>query len=276
MKKAQSFNSELFMIFKTITHLLIIISLLTACNSGGGDNSVEEGITVTVTATHQQSADALGQTPQISAGVKTFHNSEGTLITLTKAYLTLWSVQLESDCNLPDFAQRGRSLFNWLIPTVNAHAQVSPTRLAVPNVINLLDTDLTSMTLGVIQPPPNHYCGMSVEMLKADADTQHFPTDLDMVNRTLYLEGHYLVSGASQAIPFNVDTAKSLRPKYLLLPEVLNLSSSHRTAQLGIRIIYDRWFDGLNLPFLATDEIQQTLLFNNVTDSLKTVKFEDQ
>ena len=260
------------MIFKMITLLLIISALLTACNSGGGDNSVEEGITVTVTATHQQSADALGQTSSVPTGIKTFPNSEGTLISLTKAYLTLWSVQLESNCNLPDFAQWRRSLFNWLIPTANAHAPAAPTRLATPNVISLLDADLTSMTLGIIQPPPNSYCGMMVEMLKADEDTQHLPTDFEMVNRTLYLEGNYLMSGTSQAIPFSIDTAKTLRPKYLLLPATLDLSSSHRTAQLDIHITYDRWFDSLNLPVLMTDEFQQTLLFNNVTESLKIAR----
>jgi hypothetical protein len=272
MKKEPLFNSELLMIFKIITNLLIISALLTACNSGGGDSDVEEGITVTITATHQQSADALGQTPLVPAGIKTFSNSEGTLISLTKAYLTLWSTELESDCNLPDFVQWQRSLFNWLIPTVNAHAPAAPTRLAIPNVINLLDADLKLMTLGVIQPPPNSYCGMRVEMLKADEDTQHLPTDFDMVNRTLYLEGSYLMSGTSQAIPFSIATAKTLRPRYLLLPTTLDLSSSHRTAQLAIHITYDRWFDGLNLPVLVTDEFQQTLLFNNVTESLKIAK----
>jgi len=254
------------MISKIITVTLFSL-ILVSCNSGdSGSSHSEEGITVTFAATHQQTPDATLQVPTAPAGVKTFANSEGIKITLTKAYLVIWSIRLESDCNTTLFTQLRQTIFNQFIPTALAHTETTPTQLGVPNVINLLAADLTELELGTINPPPGHYCGMTVELLKADADTQKLPADINMINRMLYLEGQYLPLGTSQPVAFTVALAKTPLPRHLRLVTPLTLSSDQRTARLTTRIYYDRWFDGLNLSTLD-DETQQDLLLNNLVNS---------
>jgi len=264
------------MIFRKAIYPITVSLFLTACNGGGGDSgddtssntsssSTNNGITVTVMATPQQSPDAVGQIPKVPAGAKTFRNSENTQITLSKAYLVMWSVQLETDCQAHNFTK----LFNFLLPAAQAHAEATPTKLDTPNVINLLAEDSVEIKLGTIQPPPNTYCGVSIEFAKADEDAHGLPEDVNMVNRTVYLEGQYSLSGSNNSGVFTLDTAKTLLPKYALLKEPLNLSASNLSGRVSVSVRYDRWFDGLNLPVLATDEAQQDLLFSNLNFSVK-------
>ncbi|EDN70721.1 secreted protein [Beggiatoa sp. PS] len=258
------------MIFKPliVIQLIVVSLMLSSCNSGGGgSSSTEEGITVTLAATHQQTPDATLQIPVVPAGTRTFQNSEGLPITLTKAYLVIWSAKLESDCTTTLFTQFWPSVFNWLVPTATAHTETTPNQLGVPNVIDLLAADLTEIELGTIQPSPGDYCGLTVELLKADDDTQRLPTDINMVNRMLYLEGEYISFGSDQPIAFKVDIAKAPLPRHLALFNPLTLSSEHRTARLVVSIHYDRWFDGLDLSALET-ETQQDLLLQNLVSSL--------
>lgn len=265
------------MIFRKAIYPMAVTVFLTACNGGGGDGGSDtssnnrsnsnNGITVTVAAAPQQSPDAIGQIPKMPAGAKTFRNSENTQITLSKAYLVIWSVQLETDCHAHNFTELWRPLFNFLLPTAHAHAEATPTKLGTPNVIDLLAEDSVEIKLGTIQPPPNTYCGVSIEFAKADEDAHGLPENVNMINRTVYLEGQYLLSGRSGV--FTVDTAKTLLPKYALLKEPLHLSASSLTGKMSVNIRYDRWFDGLNLAVLATDETQQDLLFNNLNASVK-------
>jgi hypothetical protein len=260
------------MISKTFKAILIIFFsyVLSSCGGGdsGGSSSSEEGIKVTFAAIHQQTPDATLQVPVVPAGVpRTFLNSEGVRITLTKAYLVMWRIQLESDCTSQLFTQLWHSLFTSLLPPVMAHTETTPTQLGVPNVIDFLTADSTELELGSINPPPGNYCGMTVELLKADADTQRLPTAINMVNRVLYLEGQYLPVGSSQPVPFTINLAKTPLPRHLRLVTPLTLSSDHRTARLVTSIHYDRWFDALNLAALE-EATQQDWLLNNIVSSL--------
>lgn len=248
----------------------IIFSSLLLVHCGGGDggsgsSSTEEGITATFQAQPQQSPTATGLTPTSPAGAKTFFNTEGVQITLNKAYLTLWSVQLENDCNDASFA-----FFNWLLPAVQAHADDSPTRMGVPNVIDLLGADSVALTLGSAGPPPGNYCGITVELSKADSDAQYLPKTVDMINRTLYIEGEYIPLGSVVSVPFVIDSERTLRESRLRYAVPLTLSSSERQATTTLSIIYDRWFDSVDFNALS-EQTQQDWIFNQITDSIGLV-----
>lgn len=246
------------MIFRTL--LLLCFLGLAGCGGGGGSSSVEEGTSVTFTA---QAVPNSVITP--TADGKSFYNRDGVKITLKKAYLTIWSVALNSDCSNPSFSRWGEKMLAWLINDSQAHAVSAPTQLGVPSAINLLDDK--EFLLGKINPPPASYCGTEINFLKADADTQYLPQNFSMLNRSLYVEGEFIPVGSTQAIPFTFDTAKALLPRLLRAP--VTLSSTQRTATLKFTLAYDTWFDGLDLRVLSSDETQQNLLFYNVVQSVR-------
>jgi hypothetical protein len=246
------------MIFNKALILLIFISTLTACGGGGSSGTIQEGITVTFSATPYAS------TQKMLAGNKTFKTTEGMQITLKKAYLVMWSEKLETDCSSSNFVQ----WFDWLIPQAVAHAQATPTQLGVPNVIDILSEDANLLKLGEIYPPPATYCGITAELMKADSDAQYLPKDINMLNRVLYVEGEYIPIGKTEAVSFVIDLAKTPRPRNLKLPTSLILSSTNRTAHINFQIQYDRWFDGIDFNALS-EESQKDFLLNNVTNSLK-------
>lgn len=250
------------MIFRKV---LIFCSLcsLAACG-GGGDSSSSDGIQVNFQLTHQQSVDATGNTPHAVAGQKTFKTREGVTVTLKQAYLVVWSVKLESECNSANFA-----LFNVLFPAAAAHTDTTPTQLGVPNVINLLADDAEVARLGEIYPPPGTYCGITVELLKADEDAVGLKDfSINMLNRVLYLEGEYTPLDSTAPIPFTIDVAKTPRPKSLRLTTPLILSATASTAHIGFVTHYDRWFDAVDFTQL-NQETQIDWVLNNVTDSFK-------
>lgn len=234
---------------------------------GGGSVSSSAGIIVTFQATPQQSPAANGLIPISPAGNKTFFNTEGVKITLTKAYLTLWSVNLEKNCDDASFAFLK---FNWLLPSAQAHADDTPTRMGTPNVIDLLAAEETLFVLGETGPPPGDYCGVTVELLKADQDAQYLPATVNMLDRTLYLEGEYIPLGSTEAVPFTIDTGRALREARLRYAVPLTLSSSTQQATTTLSITYDRWFDGVNFAALS-EQTQQDWIFNQVTQSIRLV-----
>ncbi|EIJ41471.1 hypothetical protein BegalDRAFT_0553 [Beggiatoa alba B18LD] len=249
--------------------LMLSVLLFSACGGGGGssEGDLTDGITVTFNASPRQSLSATGERLSAPAGAKTFYNHEGVKITLKTAYLVIWSVSIKTDCNSIDFATWWNPLLNLLIPNAQAHAQTTPTQLGTPNAINLLDADGQNIILGEIYPAPASYCGMQIDLMKADEDTQHLPQTLNLLNRVLYIEGEYLPVGATEAIPFKLDIAKTPRPQSLRFSTPLVLSNTQRTATLDFYVHYDRWFDGVDFSALNTDT-QIDWVLNNVTESL--------
>lgn len=250
------------MIFKKLL-LFGALCSLSACG-GGGESSTSEGIQANFQWVRQQSIDATGNIPHAVAGQKTFKTREGVTVTLKQAYLVVWSMKLESDCNSANF-----TWLNLLFPTAAAHTDTTPTQLGVPNVINMLAEDSEVTHLGEIAPPPGTYCGITVELLKADEDAvglKDFP--INMLNRVLYLEGEYTPLGGTAPISFTLDVAKTPRPKSLRLPTPLILSTTAPTAQITVATQYDRWFDAVDFTQLNQDT-QIDWILNNVTESFK-------
>jgi hypothetical protein len=254
----------------TFKHILLLCSLggLTACDGGSSSNSVTEGIQVSFSLTHQQSADATGNIPKVAAGQKTFKTREGIVVTLKQAYLVVWSVTLETACNGTNFVDNMKFPTDLLISPAAAHTDTTPTQLGVPNVINLLADDAASVMLGTIYPAPTTYCGITVALMQADEDAPgllDYP--INMLNRVLYIEGEYTPLGTTTPIAFTIDTAKTPRPKQLRLAIPLTLSATTPVATVDVITHYDRWFDAVDFSQL-TETTQIDWILNNVTESL--------
>jgi hypothetical protein len=111
---------------------------------------------------------------------------------------------------------------------------------------------------------------VTVELLKADQDAQYLPETVNMIDRTLYIEGEYIPLDSVVAVPFVIDSGRALREARLRYAVPLALSSSARQATTTLNIVYDRWFDGVNFNALS-EQTQQDWVFNQVTDSIGLV-----
>lgn len=253
------------MIFRSIG-LSGFIILLAACGGGSSGGSETEGITVTFSTVQQQARSSSDSLPKIAAGQKTFINSEGAEITLDKAYLTIWSVELEKDCTTSRFTNLPTNLLHWLMPAANAHAVESPTRISTPNILNLSTADQIATVIGTITPPPGDYCGITVELFPADDDAAGLPDTINMIGRTLYLQGTYQTTGNNPE-PFEISLGTKAQEKGLALTSLLTLDSNQLRAGLTLVVQYDQWFDSLDLTQLNEHHTQNQLL-TNIRESL--------
>lgn len=196
-----------------------------------------------------------------------FTNAEGVKITLTHAYLTIWSIELGSDCQKELLTSIGHWFLDFWLPPAQAHAQPAPTRLSVPNVIDLKTVKHEPIQLGSIQPPVGQYCNMIVEVMKADSDTQNLPEEINMINKSVWIEGDYVLPHETEKHPLTVTTSRTLFPQHRPLPETLSLNREHRYAEFWLHIDYSRWFD--HIDFTLPESQWEDQLLTQIGESIQ-------
>lgn len=242
--------------------LFVTVVLVSAC--GGGSSSESPGITVSFAISPEvMTQNDNAQSSQIA---KTFTNTEGTKITLKTAYLTVWSVELNSDCTNSIFTKLPEKILNFMLPSAHAHADSSPMVLSTPFVININAEKENVVDIGSISPPPGNYCGASITFFPADEDARDLPESPNMIGRTLYIEGSYTETEGTTT-NFNIDLSTRLREKGLSFPTMLSLSSDNLASNKTIELNYSHWFDGVNFKQLASDD-SQDLILNNLRDAV--------
>ncbi len=239
--------------------ILALISLTSGC--GGGGSTSSEGTSVTFSVELKPPQDGAGQPQPQSAGIKQFDNSEGTSIRINAGYLVLWSLTLESDCSDPSFTSAAPWL-DWFIGSAHAHAVANPLTLGVPHVINLNGADSQTIALGSIAPPANSYCGLTTELIKADADTQNLPLSPDMVGLSFYIQGEYLAANGIDWISFEIDSGKSLLPAKRLFALPMQLNSSQLNDSVTLQLPYHEWFDTVDFSQINSNTQIDLILFN--------------
>lgn len=232
----------------TLAVLSILIGLFSACGGAGGGSS-EAGVEAAFYAVFRQS-DQAGQ----GEGNKTVTTAEGTIVVLEKAYLTLWSVELADDCRDNDYVFR-------LYPgAAYAHAEESPTVMGTTRVINLTGEDNQTIALGTITPPSGSYCGVNAQIIKADSDAVALPSDVNMVNRVVYLKGTYQTISMAQPEAFEFATGRALPSVKRSFDLPVELGSGHMNADVTLNVEYGGWFDGLDFANIGETAEQDRLL----------------
>ncbi|MBN1207957.1 MAG: hypothetical protein JXB05_24045 [Myxococcaceae bacterium] len=227
------------------THRLttpLLALLLASCGSR------EEGARLHLGLAHlaARSAEAEGTT-------RHFTNDQGDHITLSRAHVTLSSVEI-SPC--PASAAR-----RWLrefapIGTAHAHSESSPLRLGTPHVNSLDRPDGEPLALDTLRPPPGRYCRVHLIFGPADADAEGLPGDGTMEGRTLILEGAVIPAGGGDSRPFRLESAGVAHAE--LSFDGLTLSPEELESHQLITLAYDRWLDGSSplAPDAATRALQ--------------------
>ena len=239
---------------------ILLALLLTAC--GSGQSSRDPGITVDFNLEIPAGGAPAGSKPLA------FRNTEGVDIVLEQAWVVLWSQTLTADCGGPEFVRLPGRWLDWWISSAQAHAGSDPRVQPVPHAIELVAESGTRRALGAIHPPPGIYCGVRVDLRRADSDTVGLPENPPLLERSVFLQGRYRTNAMQAPAPFVFETGRTLIPAQRLFPTPLTLSADQPHARVTLRIRYDRWFDGVELSRLD-DPTQQDLLLYNISASVE-------
>jgi len=240
---------------------LSCLVLVSACSS----TDTTPGTEVHAHVTHLPPATSVTSTATPS---KQFTNNNGDIIELTSAYLTLSEMDLRTDCSASPFAWLLDTVYELVVPSAHAHTESTPTKLGTPQVVNLLNADSEELEFGHFSPPPGSYCGVTVHMHPADADTVNLPTTLSMVGLVLHLTGSYDDGGG--ATGFTVEISLELEHADVEFPAAIVLSASNLTDEIHLNIEYQTWFDDIVMADLAAlDPAAVTKLGDNITASIK-------
>ncbi|HVG56914.1 MAG TPA: hypothetical protein VNA24_00050 [Hyalangium sp.] len=223
--------------------LLLLILLLAPTGCGWR----EEGLRLRLSLAHHAARGA-----QIEGASRHFTTHAGDRVTLSRAYLTLSSVEL-----IPCQAS---SSWRWLrqlspVGTAHAHSESSPRRLGTPHVSSLARSDGEALALGTLYPPPAAYCRARLIFGPADADAEGEPLPVGMVGKTLLLEGSLSPATGGAVQPFTLESSAVINAELPL--DALRLSEEFPESHLLITLAYDRWLDGLS--FQSPDAATQAL-----------------
>ncbi|ADO68223.1 hypothetical protein [Stigmatella aurantiaca] len=198
-----------------------------------GCGSREEGLHLNLRLAHQSEQEV----QRVGEG-RRFTNNRGEHITLSRAYVTVSSVEIFA-CPVTGL----RKWMEWLSPlgTAHAHSVTDPRRMGTPYVNSLERADGEVLEMQSLQPSPGSYCRVRLVFGPADADAVLLPADNLMLNKTLLLEGEVSAADGSNVRPFKLESAGLANAE---LPfEALTLSEDAREASLRFTLAYDGWLD---------------------------------
>ncbi|NNB86826.1 hypothetical protein HJC10_05830 [Corallococcus exiguus] len=200
-----------------------------------------DGMTVTLGLEHRATAQGV----QAAGGERSFTRADGQVLTLTRGYVALNSVELK-----PCEEALGWRLLRALSPigTAHAHSEGSPLRLGTPHVSGLERPDGNVLTLGTVRPPPGRYCRARLTFEAADADAEGLSDvahGVDMVGRTLWLEGTRVPAGGGEPQPFRLVTSNIATVDVVL--DELTLSEDEPAAERTFALAWDTWLATVDL-----------------------------
>lgn len=135
----------------------------------------------------------------------TLHTALGYVVRLDRLYLAIQAVQLVPPSGSAAAAPVWRYARGLFLPSdAFAHTPGSPTRLGVPSVLALNAAPGTRWVLGDLAPPPGSYPGARIILAPPDDDAQYLPTDVDMVDHTLHVDGMAFQGTDSVAISLSI------------------------------------------------------------------------
>jgi len=198
----------------------------------------EEGLRLHLGLAHHAERGARSE-----GGVRHFTTTRGEIITLSRAYLAVSSVEL-FPCPAP-------STWRWLkhlspVGMAHAHSELNPRRLGTPHVSSLERPDGEPLELGTLRPPPDDYCHARLVFGPADEDAEGAPLEGGLVGKTLLLEGTYSASAGEPVQPFVLESS-AVVTVYVPLG-ALRLSEQFPESRQLITLAYDNWLEGLVPP----------------------------
>jgi hypothetical protein len=182
-----------------------------------------------------------------------FITDQGYGVVLRRAHVVIGRVELQRcEQSMVTSVLRGVGTLLSPVSIAHAHGGSSPTVVAVPTVLDLLDEDRNTISLARMEPPPGSYCSAVVRVDVADADAVGAPADGSMLGHSARVEGVFVGPGDSDERAFQYHTEL---PDEVELPFVdargeataIELSGTSRVAELRIELGYYAMLDGIEL-----------------------------
>lgn len=157
----------------------LLLPLAFTVVSCGDDDEPAGNAEVTVEVVHdfETVAAPVGGLTVLHEQPRTFTTNQGFEVTLTKAYLVISAVRVHAASE----HGHGNTLRPFTSPTFPG--------IRAPMVERLLEHDLEPVTMGNFQVPAGQYHGMTVTLEPATGEAAGLPESVNMIGRTLYLEG---------------------------------------------------------------------------------------
>lgn len=161
-------------------------------------------------------------------------------------------------------------LWELLAPArARAHVLGTPTSLAVPLVIDLMESAGTPLFAGTMKPPPGRYCGVRVIGMPADQDAVGLTDEnLDMMQHSVLIAGRIEDMTTGEETPLLAQIWEVLQCEMLFdRPLVFD---SPVLENVSIQIDHTKWFDGIDFALQTPGAVQQRIT-ENVRSSLRAV-----
>ena len=182
----------------------------------------------------------------------------GYRVHLTRGYLTSYSMELV-ECPKTGSPTPLAALDAVLWPLVAARAWAGH-RSGTPNPAAIQPMQVESLTdpvargVGTVVLQPERYCQLHYLIAKAGHDSPGLPTDLDMVDASIHLDGTYRAPATTSDVPFTVHTATA---NGALLDRTrdggaLRVDVGEASPRVIVRRHLGRMFDGVDFAAVTT------------------------
>lgn len=124
-------------------------------------------------------------------------------------------------------------------------------------------TDPVTREVGVVTLPPQTYCKLHYLVARAGHDSPGLPTDLDMVDTSLHVDGTYRAPDATADSAFTVHTASAygqLFERVASSAAALHVDTADGGTEVVIRRHLGRVFDAVDFAHMADRMIAQQIL----------------
>jgi len=239
------------MTVRMMAALLAAVLFTAACSQTG---EREAGIEVETVAANRKStaapapASATGEGGSSGEAVakhdhdattQSFTRDDGRRIDLQKGFVNLFPVGLEP-CAMAAFKP-----LDALLATAQAHGGGDGPDASI---VDVSQADGTLWPLGALSAAPGRYCGLRVALVPVSA-AGAAPDEVDMSGSSLYVAPCFFHDPGDPAAHYCFTLAVPGGSEERVLPFAapLQLDRDHRRVGLTVAVVYDRWFDGLDL-----------------------------
>jgi hypothetical protein len=183
-------------------------------------------------------ANAGREVEPAAGGGMTFARSDGSTVTLIRAYVTVSSIEL-LPCPPSAVVRFLRALSP--VGVAYAHGVTDGPRFARPHVYDVLSLGETLRHVGTVKPLPGRYCTARVEL--GPAPEGEGAAAAGMVGLTFDVQGSIVPTGGGAELPFQV---QSSAPVTVDLPlGELHLAPDQIVAET-FTMTYGGWLDGVD------------------------------
>lgn len=195
-------------------------------------------------------------------------NDLGYRIHLKRGWITSYSMELV-ECPKADATASeriGRSGWSWLFDDGIAwagHNAGTPNPAAIkPMQVESL-TDPQGHDVGNVMLAPQPYCQLHYLVARAGHDSPGLPSELDMVDTTIHLDGTYRAPGGGAETPFTVHSASAygqLFARVVGADRPLHVDTGRESVQIVVRRRLAKIFDGVDFATMKEKALALRIL----------------